>query len=434
VLDFGVEAKASLRIVSVGVTASSYPEPGMVYCEGARVHIRLGESLSECCSQLGVSGSTNDHAKRDFEASVLSMSDCRYGESGFRFARIDFLDPTAELRIAAVVADGEVLDLPVRYEYSGDDEMVKEIYKVAKRTIDLCAAGEYVWDGIKRDRLVWIGDMHPEMLALTTLYGKTEVLENSLRFIRDTTPKDEWMCFMTYSAWWVILLSDYSKRTGAWDFAQENAEYASALIQRFLSFTSEDGEILGTGFVDWQTHGTPDAPAGDRAILLYMANEAKSFFDRLGMPSAQAQELAERLRKKPITVKDSLSVTGLKFFAEGSLDENEIALLKDKGAKGLTTFMSYYILSAYAHYYGKDEALAVMKEYYGGMLSRGATTFWEDFNLAWLEGSGRIDELPKKGEKDLHGDYGAHCYVGFRHSLCHAWSTGILTFLEENGF
>ena len=92
--------------------------------------------------------------------------------------------------------------------------------------------------------------------------------------------------------------------------------------------------------------------------------------------------------------------------------------------------MSYYILSAIA---SRDEKLAIelMKEYYGAMLDRGATTFWEDFHIEWLEGSGRIDEIdPSK--KDIHGDYGAHCYVGFRHSLCHGWSAGVVKFIKEH--
>ena len=75
--------------------------------------------------------------------------------------------------------------------------------------------------------------------------------------------------------------------------------------------------------------------------------------------------------------------------------------------------------------------LPIIKEYFGGMLSRGATSFWEDFDISWLEGSGRIDELPKEGEKDIHGDYGAFCYVGFRHSLCHGWASGVLAFIIE---
>ena len=37
------------------------------------------------------------------------------------------------------------------------------------------------------------------------------------------------------------------------------------------------------------------------------------------------------------------------------------------------------------------------------MLDRGATTFWEDFDLEWLDGSGRIDELPKEGQNIVVG-------------------------------
>src|SRR5690625_975648 len=65
------------------------------------------------------------------------------------------------------------------------------------------------------------------------------------------------------------------------------------------------------------------------------------------------------------------------------------------------------------------------------MLSLGATTFWEDFNIEWLENAARIDELPKEGEIDVHGTYGDHCYVGYRHSLCHGWASGPTAFLAE---
>ena len=29
----------------------------------------------------------------------------------------------------------------------------------------------------------------------------------------------------------------------------------------------------------------------------------------------------------------------------------------------------------------------------------------------------------------MHGDYGAFCYKGFRHSFCHGWSSGVVPFL-----
>ena len=74
----------------------------------------------------------------------------------------------------------------------------------------------------------------------------------------------------------------------------------------------------------------------------------------------------------------------------------------------------------------------MLKEYYGGMLSVGATTFWEDFDIDWLKNSGRIDKITPCDKKDIHGDFGAFCYKGFRHSLCHAWSCGVNAFIKEN--
>ena len=185
-------------------------------------------------------------------------------------------------------------------------------------------------------------------------------------------------------------------------------------------------------FVDWPTKGKTDEEAGARAILLAAAKKTAALFASLSHPTADAVRLINLLEKKPITVSSSMQVVGLKYMATGALAPSDIRILKEKGARGMSTFMSYYILTAYARYLGKDAAISVMKEYYGGMLLRGATTFFEDFDLAWLSGSGRIDELPDEGEADLHGDFGERG-SGFRQSLCHGWSAGILRFMQDAG-
>ena len=432
--DFGKELRGSLRIVCHWLIS---PTPGRT----VRARLRFGESAAECCAELGERGACNDHAPRDIEVALIGSSSVRFGESGFRFARIDVdLPEKACLNLLAVAAEGEILSMPVKYAYRGEDRLLADIYKTAKRTIDLCAAGEFVWDGIKRDRLVWIGDMHPEMLALTTLYGRVPSFENSMLFMRDTTPVGTWMCNIpTYTAWWLICLADYYARTGCADFVAPLLPYAQETVAAMLDFVDKDGTFLLNEekkerlFVDWPTRGGEDEAAGARAIFLMAAKKVAALFSAMASPAGNAIELVKRLQKKPITVKSSMQVVGLKYMATEKLDKADVAILEKKGARGMSTFMSYYILTAYARYLGKEAAIGVMKEYYGGMLSRGATTFWEDFNLAWLDGSSRIDELPKEGERDLHGDYGAHCYVGFRHSFCHAWSTGILRFMEDCG-
>ena len=106
-------------------------------------------------------------------------------------------------------------------------------------------------------------------------------------------------------------------------------------------------------------------------------------------------------------------------------------LLSVGSAHGYSTFLGYYTLRAVALAGDYDGALSSMKQYWGGMLNMGATSFWEDFNLDWLENAGRIDEPVPEGKVDIHGDYGAYCYLGFRHSLCHGWASGPAPYLTH---
>jgi hypothetical protein len=64
------------------------------------------------------------------------------------------------------------------------------------------------------------------------------------------------------------------------------------------------------------------------------------------------------------------------------------------------------------------------------MINLGATSFFEDFDISWSNSS-RIDALNSDNKKDFHREYGDHCYKGYRHSLCHGWSVGPISFLIE---
>jgi hypothetical protein len=80
-----------------------------------------------------------------------------------------------------------------------------------------------------------------------------------------------------------------------------------------------------------------------------------------------------------------------------------------------------------------EGAMDMIRTFWGAMLDLGATTFWEDFNIDWLrEDVAPIDELVPPGKKDIHGDFGAYCYTGFRHSLCHGWASGPTAWLSNH--
>ena len=416
ILDFGEELSGGIRILTF--QGKNVP-----------VRIRFGESLSEACSELGgTANATNDHSLRDFKVLLQNYSDMTFGQTGFRFVRLDF---EAAAQIKCVVAEARVSNRTAQYTYGGSDERIGQIYEAAKRTVDLCVSCGYVWDGVKRDRLVWIGDMAPEVLALTTLYGRMATIERSLDFVRDQTPLPGWMNgYPMYSMWWIIALQIYYEKTGAEAYIKKQIPYMTALVQQMDGCVAGDGELqYPSYFVDWPTSGHPEEKDGARAINIMAARAAISLLRTFGRKTDVAEGLLAKLLKKEIVARGNKKVLGLKHFATGLSKEEQETLVRG-GARGMSTFMSYYILKAVAAF-DREAAVGMMKEYYGAMLDKGATTFWEDFDMDWVEGSGRIDQFPKPGEKDIHGDFGAFCYIGFRHSLCHGWSAGIIGFMQE---
>jgi len=122
-----------------------------------------------------------------------------------------------------------------------------------------------------------------------------------------------------------------------------------------------------------------------------------------------------------------LSLAGM-MDAKKTSDE----VLKAGGPTNVSTFYGFYVLQALAKSGDTDTALDLIRDYWGGMLDYGATTFWEDFDLGWTNNAARIDELVPPGKKDLHGDCGAYCYEGFRHSFCHGWASGPTAWLSQN--
>lgn len=418
IVDFGVETCGGIRILTY--KAKNVP-----------VRIRFGESLKECCAELGgAKNATNDHALRDFTVYLQNYSDMSFGQTGFRFVRLDF---NGTVTIKSVVAESYIAKKAVKYEYNGKDLLVKKIYECAKRTLDLCVSSGYVWDGVKRDRLVWVGDMHPETLALTTLYGRVKEIEQSLNFVKKQTPLPAWMNgYPMYSMWWIIIVADYYQRTHVRSFTIKQISYLQDLLEQMDACVKENGELnYPSYFVDWPTSkNAVDKMFGARAINIIAIKKAIGLLKEFDKSTDLAEKLLARLLKVDICPMKSKQVIALKYFALGTLSDEEKNILIAGGAKGMSTFMSYYILTAIASF-DKKKAVEIMKEYYGAMLNKGATTFWEDFDMDWVNNSCRIDEFPKQGEKDIHGDFGEYCYKGFRHSLCHGWSAGVIAFLKE---
>ena len=422
-LDFGREINGAARIL----TFSSHSQMP------ASVHITYGESVAESLSKIGYKNATNDHSVRDTDVFLPSYSDMTFNETGFRFLYIHLNGKGVKLSLKAVTAVSVYRDIPALGSFRCDNETINRIYDTAAYTCKLCLQN-YIWDGIKRDRLVWVGDMHPEMLTVRTVFGNIPIMAKTLDFIREATPMTKWMNNMpTYSLWWMIIVRDWYFYTGNKEFLENNSGYILSLSKKICSIVSDDGsDSIGYYFLDWPTNDTEAGKYGSRALLVLALNAAAEL-SRYCNDIATADlcdkkaEILKTCEWNTCTAKQTAAMIALAGCCDEIIAASEIL---EGGAVGFSTFMSYYLLKAAAK---KDmtATLSVLEEYYGAMLKLGATAFWEDFNIEWAKNASPIDEIPGDGKSDVHGDNGAFCYKGFRHSLCHGWSSAPTAFLAE---
>ncbi len=277
--------------------------------------------------------------------------------------------------------------------------------------------------------------MHPETLGLLCLYGEQECIKNSLRFVRDQTTHPAFMNRIpSYSLWWIAILSDYYLYTADVAFLQENSAYLRSLVEQLNACVDETGEVHfpelpDQFFLDWATYQKQESRSGVYALLCLTLQKLLPIADIVGIQTKKITELCRRVRAD-LPHGNVKQVVALQALAGHiGMDKATKQLLMADGAKGISVFMSYYILHALCVSDGKTDAVRLLKEYFGGMLNLGATTFWEEFKIEWAEHACAVDVIPKDGEKYIHGDVGEDCYKGYRRSLCHGWSSGAVPFL-----
>lgn len=429
VLDFGYETHGSARLVVERISNGK---------KQVKMRLSFGESVSEALSHLGDKGACNDHSARDFEVTVPLLSNVDYGCTGFRFLCVELLEECT-VKFRSIVAVSKTANVEKKGYIRTDDEYFNKVLDTAIYTCYLNMQQGVIWDGIKRDRLVWAGDLNSEILTLGYFYGPVEHIRNSLDFLRDGTPEHGWMNNIpSYSVWWVLGHLNHYLFSGDGEYLSQNMDRINSIMKDVdICVNAEGGadfERIGVRahmpyYLDWPTRDTADAEVGTM-LLIYMVSKCAIEMKLEGFDV----EIAESLMKKtaryltsPCLMKQTLALQALC----GGGDASVLARLEEGGAKGFSTFMSYFLFKGLS-LAGSQSAKKIANEYYGGMLSRGATTFWEDFDIDWLEGSGRIDEEPREGELDLHADFGKYCYLGRRHSFCHGWACGVVAWAVED--
>lgn len=426
-LDFGKELHGGLQLVTA-LWKTNKP---------IKVRIRFGESASEAMSNIdSIKGATNDHAIRDFEVLLPWLGKLEIGNTGFRFLRIDLLDQNTELLLKEVRAIFTYRDIPYLGSFKCNDELINKIWETGAYTVHLNMQ-DYLLDGIKRDRLVWVGDMHPETSTIAAVFGNNSLVPKSLDFSKSNTPLPQWMNGLSsYSMWWIIIQRDWFYQNGDLNYLNEQKQYLTQLLALLETKIDDDGkEKLDARFLDWTSSENPKGVhAGLQALMILTFKAGSDLCKALNEPISLklCEQAIKKLQKHLPDANQSKQAASLMVLADlAPAKKINDEIISIGGAKHFSTFYGYYMLKAKAKAGDYTGALENIRRYWGAMLNLGATTFWEDFNLDWLPNASRIDELVPEGKKDIHGDYGAYCYKGFRHSLAHGWASGPTPWLSE---
>ena len=404
----------------------------------ADFRLRFGESVSEAITPIGEKGTTNDHAERDMTFGAASWSSNESNESGFRFAYLELLTPNCKVDVRCIAGTLVFRDIEYKGSFQCSDPLVNQIYDTAAYTVHLNMQ-RYLWDGIKRDRLVWAGDMNTELATILSVFGPNPVVTKSLDLVREVTPTEASMNGLSsYNLWWMLCHYDWYMHTGDYEYLREQKDYIAAMMKRYVTYIDENGsENLPEGrFFDWPTNGYPEQKHAGLQGLTALALQKGGELLRILGESALADEClrtAERMKQHIPETKDGSKQSAALLAIAGVCTPEDMYenVISKGGAAGFSTFLGYYTLSAIAEAGQYEAGLSMMKDYWGGMLAFGATTFWEDFDIRWMENAAPITDVVPEGKKDIHADYGAYCYTNLRHSLCHGWASGPAPWLAK---
>ena len=371
----------------------------------------------------------------------------------FRYVKIEVLDISSKFELTiddayveAVSSADETTLIP---KESTDKELVA-IDRIACNTLHDCMQQVFE-DGPKRDRRLWIGDLRLQALANYETYRMNDMVKGCLYLFAalpmengqvgacvfmEPEPEVDDTCMFDYSLLFIPTLWDYYQETGDRQALEELWLTVKQQLKLAEERVDEDGivadsDVLGWCFLDWSLE--LNKQAGAQGVLLYalkaairIAGELKE--DREAEMMQKKYDLYCGAAKKYFwDEKQKLFVSGkdrqvsyasqVWLILGGAANQKEgINILHrvaqhQNAVRIVTPYMYHYYIEAFLQCGEKEEALQIMKTYWGGMAKQGADTFWELYD-------------PKNPEASPYGGTIVNSY-------CHAWSCAPAYFLRR---
>jgi alpha-L-rhamnosidase len=432
VLDFGQEVAGRMQVT--GPT-------------GAQVQVTTGESREEAML-AGWAPPT----LLTLEAGVQQHTPYL----GFRYVKLAFFG-NAPYTITNLAADFKYY--PVEYKGSFDcsDPLLTQIWYTGAYTAHLCMQ-EDVFDGVKRDRLLWSGDLQVSGNVINNVFADSFLMEKDLTALRagiqggqpDTSlPQGEINSIPGYSAAWFCTLADFYRHVGDQAYLNSKHDLILSLLQ--YEQTDFDSRNIYTNphnawdFTDWSADlscysptvntDSAAAQAGTDMFIIRGVREAVFLLNAMGdttnavQYSAWADTLTAAARQYLVdtntgsyTSRRQLNVMAV---LSGVATTNQLPAIYNSVLRAgtpdwsndLTPYYASFLLDAYSQTGHTEDGLDLSRSLWGNMLAQGATTFWERYSPNWRWAGPDLTLSPAGGDYEM--------------SLCHAWSSGVTSWLTE---
>lgn len=361
----------------------------------------------------------------------------------FRYVEIDVIDSSPKWQ--AVFSDPKAIaqsavDRPNVSAPQLKDPLLKQIYQVGLNTLHDCMQDVFE-DGPKRDRRLWLGDLRLQALANYATFNNTKLVKRCLYLFGAMTtddgrisanvftnqgyvPDDTFM--YDYSLFFISTLDDLLQHEDDPEILHDLYPIAKKQWSYTQSYIGKDGQVVTDEnypvFVDWSNEF--DKTSCGQAITIYALRQLIDLADRASDPDIatyrqQLQQLINYARTQLFDADKGFFISGAKneiniatqvwmVLAHVLDDEANRQLMQQTVAKlfpvkGIATpYMYHHVTQALFEAGLNDEAIKLMKSYWGKMCQLGADTYWEAF----------------EPEKPDFSPYGSPIV----NSYCHAWS------------
>ena len=400
----------------------------------ARILLTYGESEGEALSGAQYLG-TNLLA-------IPPHGTARGPKSGFRYAWLRFVGGAPRTAFHSIRLEG--IAYPVHYvgSFESSDPLLNRIWETAAYTAHLCMQ-DGVWDAPKRDRGWWAGDLAATAPVIGDVFGDHLLLDDTLMHLIPSAGQDV-NGIPGYTALWIVTLADLYRHSGDKTSLEQKHAVLLQLLQQMDSELDSSGRFLNPHhrwlFVDWSPGlfaFTNQAEEGTELEFVLALRDGAWLLDQLGDATAarrynaRAALLASQARQQFLNANgvfgDRWQLNAMAVLAGVATPRDYPAIwsqiFRGFGSDGTQTqtispYFNDFLLEAMSRMGHRRAALAWMREYWGGMLAEGATSFWEAYDLRW-------------DKQNPHSHLEADGTTGYFVSLAHGWSGGPASWLIE---